>query len=173
LCTVEGWLESAGLARSPLRAAFLDVDEYLVTREGRPLGEAFHENDPKPSWAFRWRTFGTSGHERQPSTGSVLTNFVQTVPACAYDDADGQAATSWHWRVEACNTKFPSRTDLLASVPYRCKSVCDLEWLLENKGYAGETPHYCVPLAEIESLSTLEDLDVAWINHYNTKVPIA
>jgi hypothetical protein len=55
--------------------AFIDVDEFLFSPTGRPLGEVLREYEPWPGIAVSLATFSYSGHRTRPS-GLVIDNYT-------------------------------------------------------------------------------------------------
>src|SRR3954471_2534916 len=46
--------------------AFIDADEFLFARSGRPLPEVLERFDSHPGVVVNWRIFGSNGHEDAP-----------------------------------------------------------------------------------------------------------
>ena len=58
--------------------AFIDLDEFLFSPNGRPLPELLTEYEGWPGVGVNWAVFGTSGHETKPP-GLVIENYVMRV----------------------------------------------------------------------------------------------
>ena len=56
--------------------AFIDVDEFLFSPEGRLLPDVLAEYEEHPGVAVNWAMFGTSGHAHKPE-GLVTESYVQ------------------------------------------------------------------------------------------------
>ena len=75
--------------------AVLDVDEFLFSRDGRPLKAALHDLFSDAATALvwvRWSCFGSSGHVHQPESvrGGFTWRFDETKSAVPYAN-DGAA----------------------------------------------------------------------------------
>jgi len=55
--------------------AFIDVDEFLFSPEGRPLTDVLREYEAWPAVGANLTAYGTSGHERRPD-GLAIESYV-------------------------------------------------------------------------------------------------
>ena len=56
--------------------AFVDVDEFLFSPQGKPLPEVLRRYEPWPGVGVNRVTFGTSGHETRPAT-TVVESYTR------------------------------------------------------------------------------------------------
>lgn len=55
---------------------FMDMDEFLVIRDGSAIGEFLARFSDRPACGIHWIYFGTSGH-KQRVAGSVIRNYTR------------------------------------------------------------------------------------------------
>lgn len=54
--------------------------------------------------------------------------------------------------------------------PYMEKSMCQADWLINNEGFKGNTPHFCSESGvNLWNVSAVIDSSKVWINHYATR----
>ena len=53
---------------------FIDVDEFVVIRDGSSIGEFLARFNDKPAVALHWYIFGSNGHKTRPS-GPVIEEY--------------------------------------------------------------------------------------------------
>ena len=58
--------------------AFIDLDEFLFARDGRPLPEHLRDYEPWPGVGVNWAVFGPSGHVTRPA-GPVIESYVNRI----------------------------------------------------------------------------------------------
>ena len=107
------------------RTAFIDVDEYVVTRHESSLRVALAAQGAlgggvdwaQPQWTLLWRTFGTSGWAARPAGRSALASFILRVPLCEAppDAAAALAAGSSSAAVSSSSSSSPPPPSLLRS----------------------------------------------------------
>lgn len=54
---------------------FLDIDEFLVIKDGSSVGEFLSRFPGAPAVAFHWLCYGTSGHKQKPQ-GAVIRAYT-------------------------------------------------------------------------------------------------
>jgi hypothetical protein len=90
VATVHNWPQEPGMVsayndclathRDDARwIAFLDVDEFLLSPDGRPVSELLTEFERWPGVGVNRATFGTSGHRTKPK-GLVIENYLWRGP---------------------------------------------------------------------------------------------
>jgi hypothetical protein len=58
---------------------FIDVDEFVVIKDGRGIGEWLSAYTQHPAVALHWQMYGSCGHKVRPP-GPVITEYVRRQP---------------------------------------------------------------------------------------------
>jgi hypothetical protein len=204
-CYLRQWREKIP-SSTHIRTALIDTDEYIQVADGINLLTIFNKNDNKnsskfhydrsaPQWSVGWRSFGTSGLETNPTSGTYFTSFIMKAPKCnKYVDINGGSGGGKtqldqlspppppsssssddmmrHNAWRSCNFPYIDKKMVnFTAAPYLDKAICDSDWFGFDDSSANA--HFCYFSSSspqrVWNKTKFIELDVMWINHYVTR----